>query len=105
MAKKTKQDRGFGEISRSALGGLTQFGVETSRLVVKGAKVAWAGARRVGGTAKVKASETASDLKEKASETASELKDKASETASELKEKASDKAAELKEKRASASVE
>jgi hypothetical protein len=83
MAKKTKQDRSFGEIAKSALGGLTQFGVETSRLVGKGAKVAWTGARRVGGTAKVKASETAS----------------------ELKEKASDRAAELKEKRASASVE
>jgi hypothetical protein len=94
MAKKTKQDRSFGEIAKSALGGLTQFGVETSRLVGKGAKVAWTGARRVGGTAKVKASETASELKEKASETASELK-----------EKASDRAAELKEKRASASVE
>jgi hypothetical protein len=101
MARKTNQDRSFGEIAKSALGGLTQFGVETGRLAGKGAKAAWGGARRIGGKARVKASETASELKEKASETASELKEKASETASELK----DKASELKEKRASANIE
>jgi hypothetical protein len=116
MAKKTTPDRSFGEIAKSAFGGLTQFGTETGRLVGKSAKVAWRGARRVGGKARVKAAatasdvkgkaaETASELKEKAAETASELKDKAGETVSDLKDKASDKAAELKEKRAAASVE
>lgn len=102
MFKKDKsaQERGYGEIAKSAFGGLVHFGTETGRLVGKSAKVAWKGARRVGGKAKVRASETATDLKEKAAETATDLKEKAAETATDLKVKASDKASEIKEKRA-----
>lgn len=112
MKKSDGQDRGFGDIAKSALGGLTTFGTEMGQLVGKGAKSAWSGARRVSGQAKdtasrkasvarVKASEKASVARVKASEKASEAKVKASE----LKEKASEKASELKEKAAASDGE
>jgi hypothetical protein len=62
---ETKKERSYGEITKSAFVGLAQFGLETSRLVGKSAKAAWFGARKVGGRARVKASEKANELKEK----------------------------------------
>jgi hypothetical protein len=114
--KDDAQERGFGDIAKSALGGLATFGAEMGRLAGKGAKSAWKGARRVGGKAKVtaaekasvareKAAEKASVAREKASESASVAREKASEKASEIREKASEKASEMKERRAADIVE
>lgn len=101
MKKSDGQDRGFGDLAKSALGGLTTFGTEMGRLVGKGAKSAWSGARRASVQAKDTASKKTSVARVKASEKASEAKVKASE----LMERASEKASELKEKAAASDGE
>jgi len=60
--KSQSKHRSTGEIAKSALGGLATFGTESGRLLGRGAKATWAGARRFGSKAKKKAADKRAEL-------------------------------------------
>jgi hypothetical protein len=52
------------DLAKSALGGLATFGAESGRLIGRGAKALWKGARKVTSNAASKAKDTAVEARE-----------------------------------------
>ncbi|HUG75419.1 MAG TPA: hypothetical protein VMM81_07095 [Acidimicrobiia bacterium] len=61
---KTRKLRSNTDVAKSALGGLATFGAEMGRLVGRGAKSLWEGARKMTSKAASKAKDKAADAAE-----------------------------------------